>query len=231
MKAPIGLIANFLSLTVILFTYQNTGSNPHVIVYAFIFLIYIRFLSIEIIQGLHRRGRPKWVRNFVRKIISSPRDGQMPIKLVEKNTEKTLSAWHYFFVLTFLLVMYFVFMTAYGIDRLEFTAAWFGNVFKWSLIYAGVYWIQDLWGKNIIVDFKKSRETNLGYNMGPVIVLIVTLYGVGAIDWVSNHFNFNLKSPWIICSLLLLVKHGMDFFPGWQMEDPSKPSHDKMIRI
>lgn len=206
MNATSMLIGQVFSISIILATFHYTGNDPRVMVYTFVLLALARFTMVEALLALY-----KWVglaRPYLSYFCSPPRTKAKPNLIYEKGTDKPAGDWGYFGAVIFLGTIVFFLIDTQDHDM---TLEKWGVAFKWVLIYTTVYWIQDLFNRITIIDFKKQHIVNLAYNMGNVIVLFIAVM-IGFILFAYfAHGNIPPSSPWIIAGPLLVVKHLYDF--------------------
>lgn len=69
-----------------------------------------------------------------------------------------------------------------------------------------VYWLYDLIGKNLTIDFTKPLDSNLAWNDTSLFT-----YPLAAVISFYMCFDGIGRSPYVSLGVLLFVKHGVDF--------------------
>jgi len=196
------MAVNLFSLGLVLAGIGFSHQNPTIIVYTFILSTFVRFATIEVLLALGRS--PGW-KPLLPYFYSSPRPGEKSQPMVD-DKGKAVDPVTYFLVFSFIAYLAFLLMHVTADRKLDLPLPVLWEELKWSLVYAGVYWVKDLFNRSLVLYLNETRIINFGYNSSAIALLAFSVLVAGGmvVFFQVNQMN---PSPWVVCGPLLAFRH------------------------
>ena len=201
-------LLDLLTLAAVILSLYFLGPNPRVLFYGIGFAMLFRVLSLWGLLSLHRRPRAMRWRPLLERITRRPTKPQTEI--LRSHPGGTLSLPVYAGVFTSIFFIFgFMLINVDGNGKMAVDARTFLFEVLAGLQLAAIYWLEDMFTRQITADYADSDQINLAYDhsLGAMVLAIFT----GVFTHVAAVWFGTGVSPWVLCAPLLMVKHLVGF--------------------
>jgi len=210
------VIANFVSLAVVVAGIVRSGERTQVLLYAFILDYGLRLLTIDAVTGILRQrplGRLAGMASFV---CSPPAPGQPSHPVTEEGSGRPVGPGAYGLVVAFLASLAFVLGNVNANHEVDVDLATVLADLRWAVALALMYWIQSLASRSTVIDPTASREINFGYNTRDLMILAFATLTAGAVVVIRQSQKLP-ASGWVMLGPLLAFRFLYDLTTGLQI--------------
>ena len=216
MPALFVVLANIVSLAVVVTSIVWSGQRTQLVLYAFILDFSLRLLTIHVITRIlrHKPGqRLSWV---IALVCSPPAPGEPSYPMAEEHSGRPAGPGAYAAVVALLALFAFVLGNVNADRQLDVDLATLLGDLRWAVALAFFYWVQALASRSTVIDPTASREINFGYNTRDLTILaLATLTAGGVVVFRQAH---NLPaSGWAMVGPLLAFRCVYDVATGLQL--------------
>jgi len=195
-----------LSLGFVLGSLYRGVLSPRILSFAFILVTAARLLTVHFMGKLGRWGAGGLVRFLQSSCFRPPPPGVPPPYYRDANTGQPVGPAAYLWIMALVMALAFVFLHLDSRHHIDFS--W--SVFSVEMTQAGylalIYWLSDLFARDIIFDARRPDIDNLAYNDGSLTILVVAIvFCAGLIAFVESRGYPPL--PWVFYGPVLALVH------------------------
>jgi len=223
------LLVHTVALVVVLWGLERSGARPHVLLWAVLVDYGLRLLTIEAMCRIMRGDWGPALEPVALGLSSRPEPGRRsaPITWGDHGPAAGLSA--YVLVLACAVFCAFVLMYVDSSQRLDVDPATALRDALGGLLFGGLFWLESLAARSILVDPDASRPINFGYNSRELVVFALTVL-TAAVVVVVRQANGYGASAWAVVAPMLVWRYLFDVRLGLQLVKRDEGSEKGEVR-